>query len=50
VFREKEFNLVVSPIHPPLGDIKVLSMLPVDLMSAVAPVFPPSEYIVVREG
>jgi hypothetical protein len=25
VFGEKEFKLVVSPIHPPLGDIKVLS-------------------------
>jgi hypothetical protein len=25
VFGEKEFNLVISPIHPPLGDIKVLS-------------------------
>jgi hypothetical protein len=25
VFGEKEFNLVVTPIHPPLGDIKVLS-------------------------
>jgi hypothetical protein len=25
-------------------------MLPADLMSAVAPIFPPSEYIVVREG
>jgi hypothetical protein len=24
---EKEFKLVVSPIHPPLGDIKVLSLL-----------------------
>jgi hypothetical protein len=24
VFREKEFNLVVTPIQPPLGDIKVL--------------------------
>jgi hypothetical protein len=28
VFGEKEFNLVVTPIHPPpLGDIKVLSSL-----------------------
>jgi hypothetical protein len=27
VFGEKEFKLVVSPIHPPLGDIKVLSTL-----------------------
>jgi hypothetical protein len=26
VFREKEFNLVITPIHPPLGDIKVLSI------------------------
>jgi hypothetical protein len=26
VFRKKEFNLVVTPIHPPLGDIKVLSI------------------------
>jgi hypothetical protein len=26
VFGEKEFKLVVSPIHPPLGDIKVLSV------------------------
>jgi hypothetical protein len=25
VFGEKKFNLVVAPIHPPLGDIKVLS-------------------------
>jgi hypothetical protein len=25
VIGEKEFNLVVMPIHPPLGDIKVLS-------------------------
>jgi hypothetical protein len=25
VFGEKEFNLVVTHIHPPLGDIKVLS-------------------------
>jgi hypothetical protein len=25
VFGEKEFNLVVTPIHPPLGDIKVHS-------------------------
>jgi hypothetical protein len=24
VFGEKEFNLVVMPIHPPLGDIKLL--------------------------
>jgi hypothetical protein len=23
---EKEFNLVVTPIHPPLGDIKVISI------------------------
>jgi hypothetical protein len=26
VFGEKEFILVVTPIHPPLGDIKVLSI------------------------
>jgi hypothetical protein len=26
VFEEKEFDLVVSPIHPPLGDIKVFSI------------------------
>jgi hypothetical protein len=26
VFEEKEFNLVFSPIHPPLGNIKVLSI------------------------
>jgi hypothetical protein len=26
VFGEKEFNLVVMPIHPPLSDIKVLSI------------------------
>jgi hypothetical protein len=26
VFGEKKFNLVVKPIHPPLGDIKVLSI------------------------
>jgi hypothetical protein len=25
VFGEKKFNLVVTTIHPPLGDIKVLS-------------------------
>jgi hypothetical protein len=25
VFEEKKFNLVNSPVHPPLGDIKVLS-------------------------
>jgi hypothetical protein len=25
VFGEKKFNLVVTPIYPPLGDIKVLS-------------------------
>jgi hypothetical protein len=25
VFGEKEFNLVVTHIHPPLGDIKFLS-------------------------
>jgi hypothetical protein len=25
VFGEKEFNLVVARIHPPLGDIKILS-------------------------
>jgi hypothetical protein len=25
VLGEKKFNLVVTPIHPPLGDIKVLS-------------------------
>jgi hypothetical protein len=28
VFGEKKFNLVVTPIHPPLGDIKVLSPPP----------------------
>jgi hypothetical protein len=33
VFGEKEFNLVVMPIHPPLGDIKVLSSLPAALCS-----------------
>jgi hypothetical protein len=26
VFGEKEFNLAVMPIQPPLGDIKVLSI------------------------
>jgi hypothetical protein len=31
VFGEKEFNLVVTPIHPPLGDIKVLSVTPRDV-------------------
>jgi hypothetical protein len=25
VFRDKKFKLVVMPVHPPLGDIKVLS-------------------------
>jgi hypothetical protein len=25
---EKEFNLVVTPIHPPLGDVRVLSEAP----------------------
>jgi hypothetical protein len=28
VFGEKEFNLVVTPIHPPLGDINILSISP----------------------
>jgi hypothetical protein len=27
VFGKKEYNLVVMPIHPPLGEIKVLSVL-----------------------